>query len=226
MVGHLDAHREKELVMTKRRGVWFAAIAAVIGAAIIAAPLAAAKNRKSRVRGLLRHEGLSSVLIAFGNMYGVDGPFTNPANAIRNIVGDEDPWELDSARGFLTKDGHLVIRVEGLIFSDGRPNDEPTFRGAVSCITEDEDAGTTPIMNVITEGFPANAAGDSTIDAHITLPNPCVAPIVFVLAGSEDKWFAVTGVEVEEDEEDSPGNGNHDDNGDDDDDDQGEDDDD
>lgn len=207
--------------MTKRRGIWFTAIAAVIGAAIIAAPLAAAKNRKSRGNRFLRVEGLSTVLIAFGNMYGVDGPFTNPANAIRNIPGDEDPWELDEARGFLTKDGHLKIHVEGLIFGDGRPNDEPTFRGAVSCITEDEDAGTTPIMNVITEGFPANAAGDSTIDAHITLPNPCVAPIVFVLAGSEDKWFAVTGVEVEEEES---GNGGHD--GDDDDDDQGEDEDD
>jgi hypothetical protein len=35
--------------------------------------------------------------------------------------------------------------------------------------------------------------GDSTIDTMVTLPNPCVAPIVFVVAGSEDKWFAVTG---------------------------------
>ena len=38
----------------------------------------------------------------------------------------------------------------------------------------------------------------------MTLPNPCVAPVIFVLAGSEDKWFSVTGFEAEEDST-SPG---------------------
>jgi hypothetical protein len=56
-------------------------------------------------------------------------------------------------------------------------------------------------VNVITQGFPANEKGDSNINAKVELPNPCVAPIVFVLAGSEDKWFAVTGFESEEEEE-------------------------
>lgn len=52
--------------------------------------------------------------------------------------------------------------------------------------------------NVVTEGFPANVNGDSFINAKIELPNPCVAPVIMVLAGSEDKWFAVTGFEAEE----------------------------
>jgi hypothetical protein len=30
------------------------------------------------------------------------------------------------------------------------------------------------------------------------LTNPCIAPIVFILAGSEDKWFAVNGFESED----------------------------
>jgi hypothetical protein len=51
----------------------------------------------------------------------------------------------------------------------------------------------------VTEGFPATPTGDSVIHADIELPNPCVAPIVMVLAGSENKWFAVTGFEAEED---------------------------
>jgi hypothetical protein len=139
-----------------------------------------------------------SFIMAFGTMYGVDGPFLDPANAIRGIIGDEAAWKLDSARGFLTKDGHLKIRVRGLIFGDGTPNDEDTFRGAVSCLTENEDLGTTPVANVFTEGFPATPSGDSDIDAQVTLPNPCVAPVIFVLAGSEDKWFSVTGFEAEE----------------------------
>jgi hypothetical protein len=55
----------------------------------------------------------------------------------------------------------------------------------------------------------------------VTLPNPCVAPVIFVLAGSEDKWFSVTGFESEGDSDSSH---DHDDNDQGDDDDQGEDD--
>ena len=53
----------------------------------------------------------------------------------------------------------------------------------------------------MTHGFRATESGDSIIDDHVDLPSPCVAPIVFVLAGSEDKWFAVTGIESEENED-------------------------
>jgi len=69
--------------------------------------------------------------------------------------------------------------AQSLFQGDGSPNDESSFRGAVSCITENEDAGTTPVANVFTEGFPATPEGDSDIDAHVTLPNPCVAPVIF-----------------------------------------------
>jgi hypothetical protein len=49
-------------------------------------------------------------------------------------------------------------------------------------------------------------------NAHVTLPNPCVAPVIFVLAGSEDKWFSVTGFESGGDST-SPGGGGDDDQG-------------
>jgi hypothetical protein len=41
----------------------------------------------------------------------------------------------------------------------------------------------------------------------VTLPNPCVAPVVFILAGSEDKWFAVTGFESKSGSTSSHGQG-------------------
>ncbi len=47
-----------------------------------------------------------------------------------------------------------------------------------------------------TASFPATEEGDA-IDTQVKLPNPCVAPIAFVVAGSEDKWFAVTDFEAE-----------------------------
>jgi hypothetical protein len=100
----------------------------------------------------------------------------------------------------------LEILVRGLVFKDDPSvppelrgkNDETEFRGLVSCLTENKDKVVT--RNVITEGFPATVDGDAFIKAKIELPNPCVAPIIMVLAGSEEKWFAVTGFEVEENE--------------------------
>src|SRR5262249_40968097 len=65
-------------------------------------------------------------------------------------------------------------------------------------------------VNVTTAGFPASASGDSDIDAQLALPSPCVAPVVFILAGSEDKWFAVTGFEASDS---APPHGGGDDDG-------------
>jgi hypothetical protein len=146
-------------------------------------------------------------MLSFHTMYGVDGPFLGEENAIRDVEGDEAPWVVKDAKGSLDTSGHLRIRVRGLVFADDPlvdpdlvgKNDESEFRGLVSCLTEVGDSVET--ANVVTEGFPATETGDSKIDAHIDLPNPCAAPIVFVLAGSEDAWFAVTGFESEEGEE-------------------------
>jgi hypothetical protein len=160
----------------------------------------------SRPRHVREEEFVFPVgLVSFDGMYGVDGPFVGDANPIRGVVGDELPWVIRSGRGALGRDGHLRIRVRGLVFADDASvppelrgiNDEATFRALVSCLSEDA-AGQLITANVTTDGFPATVAGDSDINAMIDLPNPCVAPIVFVLSGSEDKWFAVMGHESKE----------------------------
>jgi hypothetical protein len=145
-------------------------------------------------------------IISFDVMYGVDGPFIGDANSVRGVEGDELPWAIaGSIKGELETNGHLRIRVRGLVFKDDPSvppalrgkNDETEFRGLVSCLSEGQSD--TPVVNVTTPGFPATGSGDSTIDAVVELPNPCVAPVIMVLAGSEEKWFAITGFEREED---------------------------
>jgi hypothetical protein len=186
------------------RSIITAGLALTLGA-LLSTPATAGKGMEHL--GMRHHDRSPSLVLAFKTMYGVDGPFVGGLNPIRGVVGDEAPWEIArSVKGLLWSDGHLVISVKGLVFKDDPSvppelrgkNDETEFRGLVSCLTEDEDTGTTPTLNVVTKGFPANARGDSFIDARLELPNPCVAPVVMVLAGSEDKWFAVTGFENEE----------------------------
>ena len=151
------------------------------------------------------HKEKAHTILSFGTMYGVDGPFVGDANPMRNVVGDESPWVVGSANGKLDSKGNLSIKVHKLVFKDDPSvpadkrgtNDESEFRGLVSCVTEESETSI-GVRNVITAGFHATTTGNSTIHAKIDLPNPCVAPIVMVLAGSEDKWFAVSGFEAEE----------------------------
>ena len=139
-------------------------------------------------------------ILGFSTMYGVDGPFVNN-NQIRGVLGDELPWVVGRVSGSLSRDGRLKIHVKGLVFADDPSvpvnlrgiNDEDTFRALVSCLTESGSQIAT--VNVTTGGFPATKSGDSKIDTKIQLPKSCVAPIVFILSGSEDKWFSVTGAE-------------------------------
>ena len=139
-------------------------------------------------------------MISFRTMYGVDGPFRGAANAIRGIPGDDLAWAVaHSAKGKLTTRGDLHIVVRGLVFKEGPltgKNDEAHFRAVVSCLTESGD--TTPVVNVATAGFPASTSGNSNIDARLELPNPCVAPIIFITGEDPNKWFAATGFENEE----------------------------
>jgi hypothetical protein len=160
---------------------------------LVLASTAHAKKEKNRV------------VLDFATMYAVDEAFVGPTNAIRGIAGDELPWEIDGGvHGRLTSHGHLRVRVRGLVFThdpevppekQGK-NDETEFRAVVSCLVEN-DAGQVVPDNLTTSGFKATPSGNSDIDTDLVLPEECVAPIVFVIAGSEDKWFAVTGVSSE-----------------------------
>ena len=113
---------------------------------------------------------------------------------------------LKSAHSFLTTKRKLHVVVKGLVFSDDDKvppdlqgiNDEAEFRVLLSCLTETEDEKVAEAQ-VETGGFPATIDGNCIIDTTIELPNPCIAPVLFVMSGSEEAWFAVSGVELEGD---------------------------
>ena len=93
------------------------------------------------------------------------------------------------------------MRVRGLVLANDPSvpaalrgtNPFPNFRALVSC--QSIGAGNTAtITNISTGDFKADSAGDSTINAQVSLPQPCIAPIVFVTGPTgTDAWFAVTG---------------------------------
>jgi hypothetical protein len=138
-------------------------------------------------------------MLEFQTMVGVPQLFTGQTNkaAIRDVPGGGLPWTLTSAKGELSPSGHLEISVTGLVLAAGGnagSNPIANFRGLVSCLT---DNSTVPV-NVSTGDFPATTGaataggGNARIEASLTLPDPCIAPIVFVTSPG-GAWFASTG---------------------------------
>jgi len=136
--------------------------------------------------------------LEFGSMVGVPAALTgtSASDQFRGINGGGLPWTLSSAKGELSKKGHLEVKVSGLVFAAGPnvgANTVAAFRGIVSCID-----GSGMVHNVSTDPFPATqgpasaGGGDAKIEADLSLPSPCLAPIVFV-ASPGGAWFAVTG---------------------------------
>ena len=146
-------------------------------------------------------------ILEFKTMTGVPRPYTGAANAIRGVPGGGFPWVVGSAKGELSADGKLEVKVTGLVIDPNDPaaiaagragqNPVATFRAILSCLTRDMN-GAAITTNVMTGEFPATpgfasaGGGNATIEAHLQLPTPCIAPIVFVTSAG-GAWFASTG---------------------------------
>lgn len=137
-------------------------------------------------------------ILQFDTMVGLPPSLTGAQSQapLRGISGGGLPWMVHSAMGYLTASGRLKVEVEGLVFAAGPntgSNTVPSFRAIVSCVQSD---GT--FDNIQTAAFPATlgaasaGGGDADIEATVTLPQPCIAPIIFVTSPT-GAWFAATG---------------------------------
>ncbi len=154
----------------------------------------------SNVRARIPH------ILEFDTMAGVPRPYTGSLNAIRGISGGGLPWVVGAASGELSQTGDLEVSVTGLVIDPNDPaaiaagragtNPIPSFKAIVSCQTV--TAGAATVANVETGLFPATTGpataggGNAKIEAHLDLPQPCLAPIVFVTSPA-NAWFASTG---------------------------------
>ncbi len=174
-----------------------AAAATVMAVAAFAFALAPATTAQSD----------SFTLMEFNIMHGVPRPYTGSTNPIRDINGGGLPWVLTAANGELKGSGHLEIQVKGLVLdpndpaviSRGLAGDNPigSFVAIVSCQSID-GSGAAVVVNVASPAFPAttglvtSGGGDASFEGTLSLPSPCLAPIVFIGPNSST-WFAVTG---------------------------------
>lgn len=137
-------------------------------------------------------------ILDFSTMVGIPSTLTGTQSQapLRGMSGGGLPWTIGSAMGFLTATGQLKVEVQGLVLAAGSnrgSNPVASFRATVSCVQGD---GT--FDNIQTGLFPAttgtaaSGGGDADIETTVTLPHPCIAPIVFVTSPG-GAWFAATG---------------------------------
>jgi hypothetical protein len=137
-------------------------------------------------------------ILKFDVMAPVTGPYVGTGNPIRMVSGGGLPWMITAATGFLTRDGRVQIHVRGLVLADSPAvpvglrgiNPIADFEAIVSC--QSISGGMATVINVTTGQFPASMRGNADVRARVTLPRPCIAPIVFVAAPT-GVWFAATG---------------------------------
>lgn len=167
----------------------FAVLGALaLGAVLAVGSTAAASGGNDRVE--------APKILEFGTMTPVVVPFTGPTHPIRGIGGGGVPWVVGSANGELSKTGKLEVTVAGLVIASTGVNPVASFIAAVNCLTTaSPDTGVT----LLTPAVPVTGAGNASFEAQLTLPSPCVAPIVFVgtpavVNGVPSlRWFATTG---------------------------------
>ena len=138
----------------------------------------------------------NSKLLQFDNMVGAPQALTGSQNPIRGINGGGLPWTIGSSHGFLKENGRLVVIVHGLVFAAGPntgKNTIPFFRAIVSCL---DSSGN--VVNITTDQFPATVGaaseggGDVEIETTLSLPQTCIAPLIFVTSPG-GAWFATIG---------------------------------
>lgn len=142
-------------------------------------------------------------ILKFSTLIGVPKGLTGTTSPIRGLNGGGLPWVVAGAEGKLTTTGKLDVQVTGLVLDPTDPTviarglagDNPvgSFRAVVSCLSN-----TGGVVNVMTGLFPATTGlasaggGDAEIETTLSLPQPCIAPIIFVTSPG-GAWFAVTG---------------------------------
>ena len=164
-------------------------LAALVMSVIGLVPVLAANSSASADPG---------TILKFDVMTPVTGPYVGTMNQIRMVPGGGLPWIITAGTGSLKRDGRLQIHVRGLVLADDPAvpatlrgiNPVADFEAIVSC--QSITGGMATVTNVATGQFPASMSGNADIKARVNLPQPCIAPIVFV-ASPTGAWFAATG---------------------------------
>ena len=103
------------------------------------------------------------------------------------VPGGGRPWTLVRGDAKLWTDGSIDVKVQGLLLGPGGANEgtNPVTLGRAIVVCNGVD-------RVLSETVPFSAEGDARVMTRLTLPSPCLAPVIF-FGSAGGSWFAVSG---------------------------------
>jgi hypothetical protein len=135
-------------------------------------------------------------IVQFSSMTPVTGAAVGAVND-RGLVGGGKAWVIATGTGSVSRDGHVMVSVTGLVIPDlGNINPVAKLKAIVSCVTQHH-----VIVNTSTGLFDATGTGDVTIDDTVALPRHCGHAIVFVTSPG-GAWFAMSNQNEDEENDD------------------------
>jgi hypothetical protein len=115
------------------------------------------------------------------------------AQTIAGIAGGA-PWDVGAGEARIRGNGDLKVEVEGLVLTTPILPADPVFPvlgvcGSLVCQKTGADTPTNEQV-AVTGSFPLSpVTGDAEVDATVTLPAVCVAPIVLLRVSAVDSGF-------------------------------------
>jgi hypothetical protein len=108
------------------------------------------------------------------------------------VPGGGRPWTIDKGKAKLFEDGWLDLEVRGLVLGPGGSNEgtNPIALGRAIVVC---NGGAVAADTVMSDPVPFSVPdGDAAVEAHLALPGPCLAPVIF-FGSAGGSWFAVSG---------------------------------
>ena len=143
-------------------------------------------------RGAELYSGSSTPFEFESSLLGLPAAFKMSTGVlVRGVGGGGAPWVVAEGEAELDSDGDLEVEVEGLLITgtggaaDGTIGSVTDVAASLTC----EGAGVVATTGV----FPLSAAGDAEIEDEITIPSPCVGPIILIRIGATGHWIAASG---------------------------------
>jgi hypothetical protein len=113
--------------------------------------------------------------------------------AIRHVPAGAVPWTLRRGSTFVNAAGQFSLTVRGLLITGTNTSLDGTTGPVTSVIPTLTCRGMPPML-VSTPPIPLSPEGDAQVHGRITIPTPCLAPIVLVRANiGDDPWIATSG---------------------------------
>jgi len=104
-----------------------------------------------------------------------------PSTTIGGIASGGAPWTVAHGKASVSGTGKIALEVHGLLLTTGAPANlvgtvGPVMMVAASLVC----GGSGGAVAASTEGVPLSTTGDAEIEATITVPPTCMAPVILV----------------------------------------------